>query len=59
MQSLLASIAQAAPAIAMLGMFACVIGGIAAIAKRRDYKRGGLMLLMAVVLLVNVAIWTL
>lgn len=56
---MLASIAAAAPAIAMLGVFACLVGGVAAIGKRRDYKRGGLMLVMAVVLLVNVAIWTL
>lgn len=56
---MLASVAAAAPAIAMLGMFACLVGGVAAIGKRRDYTRGGLMLVMAVVLLVNVAIWTL
>ena len=57
MQNVLASIAQSAPAIAMLGMFACLIGGVAAL-RCRDAKRGGLMLLMAVVLLVNVLIWT-
>lgn len=34
------------------------MSGVAAIGKRRDYKRGWLMLVMAVVLLVNVAIWT-
>ena len=59
MTNALPAIGNAAPAIAMLGMFACLIGGIAAIAKRRDYKRGGLMLVMAAVLLINVAIWTL
>jgi hypothetical protein len=55
----LTSIAAAAPAIAMLGMFACLIGGIALIAKNRDRKKGMLMLIMAAVLLANVAIWTL
>jgi hypothetical protein len=40
----LTSIAAAAPAIAMLCMFACLIGGVMLIAKRRD---------------TNVAIWTL
>ncbi|WP_445192954.1 hypothetical protein ACT009_03295 [Sphingomonas sp. Tas61C01] len=52
-------IASAAPAIAMLGAFACLIGGGVLIAKRRDRKRGVLMLVMAAVLVVNVAIWTL
>jgi hypothetical protein len=55
----LGGIASAAPAIAMLGAFACLIGGGVLIAKRRDRKRGVLMLVMAVVLVVNVAIWTL
>lgn len=58
MKDPLAAIAAAAPTIAMLGVFACLVGGVAAIGKRRDYKRGWLMLVMAVVLLVNVAIWT-
>jgi hypothetical protein len=55
----LTSIAAAAPAIAMLCMFACLIGGVMLIAKRRDTKKGVLMLIMAAVLLANVAIWTL
>lgn len=54
----LASIAAAAPAIAMLGCFACVAGGAVLIVRRRDYRKGALMLVMAVVLLVNVLIWT-
>jgi hypothetical protein len=54
-----ASIAAAAPAIAMLGAFACLIGGGIAIAKRRERRRGVLMLVMALVLIVNVLIWTL
>jgi hypothetical protein len=58
MNAALTSIASAAPAIAMLGMFACLIGGIALIAKNREKKKGILMLVMAAVLLANVAIWT-
>ena len=42
--------------IAMLAVFALTIGGVWLIAKRRDGKRGGLMLVMAVVLLGNVLI---
>ncbi len=59
MNAALTSIAAAAPAIAMLGMFACLIGGITLIVKKRDRKKGILMLVMAAVLLANVAIWTL
>lgn len=55
----LATIARAAPAIAMLGAFACLIGGGLQIARRRDRRRGVLMLVMAGVLIANVAIWTL
>ena len=59
MNAALTSIASAAPTIAMLGMFACLIGGIVLIVKKRDRKKGVLMLVMAAVLLANVAIWTL
>ena len=59
MPTALTSIAAAAPAIAMLGCFACLIGGAAMIATKRDTKKGVLMLVMAVVLLGNVLIWTL
>ena len=59
MNAALTSIAAAAPAIAMLGMFACLIGGSVLIVKNRDRKKGMLMLVMAAVLLANVAIWTL
>lgn len=59
MNAALTTIAAAAPAIAMLGMFACLIGGTMLIAKKRDVKKGVLMLVMATVLLANVAIWTL
>ena len=54
----LATIAAAAPAIAMLGCFACLAGGVVLIARRRDYRKGVLMLVMAAVLLGNVVIWT-
>ena len=53
------AIAAAAPAVAMLGCFACVIGGSLLIARKRDAKKGVLMLVMAAVLLANVLIWTL
>ena len=59
MPSALQSIADAAPAIAMLGCFACLIGGAALIAGRRDVRKGVLLLVMAAVLLGNVVIWTL
>ncbi|WP_373928582.1 hypothetical protein QTN93_18365 [Sphingomonas aerolata] len=59
MTAALTGIAAAAPAIAMLGMFACLIGGITLIVNNRDRRKGILMLVMAAVLLANVAIWTL
>ncbi len=59
MTAALTAIAAAAPAIAMLGMFACLIGGITLIVNNRDRRKGILMLVMAAVLLANVAIWTL
>jgi len=59
MNAALVTIAAAAPAIAMLGMFACLIGGVVLIVKKRDRTKGVLMLVMAAVLLANVAIWTL
>lgn len=54
-----ASIASAAPAIAMLGAFACLLGGGYLVVSGRERKRGALMLVMAVVLIGNVLIWTL
>ncbi|HSI18970.1 MAG TPA: hypothetical protein VK980_14445 [Sphingomonas sp.] len=45
------------PSIAMLGAFACVIGGMALI-RRQERRKGALMLVMAVVLVANVLIWT-
>lgn len=55
----LTGIAAAAPAIAMIGAFACTIGGAWLIVKRRDRRKGVLMLVMAAVLVGNVLIWTL
>ena len=55
----LASIAAAAPAVAMLGCFACFGGGLVLIVRRRDFRKGGLLLAMSAVLLGNVLIWTL
>ncbi|EZP48904.1 MULTISPECIES: hypothetical protein [Sphingomonas] len=57
MQGLLLSIAKAAPAIAMLGCFACLIGGGALLARGGDRKKAVLLLVMAGVLLGNVVIW--
>ncbi|MEG3085843.1 hypothetical protein [Sphingomonas sp. PB4P5] len=55
----LTGIGAAAPAIAMLGVFACVAGGSYLLIKGRERKRALLMLVMAAVLLANVLIWTL
>lgn len=41
----------------MLAGIAFTAGGIYLLASRRDRKRGGLLLLAAAVLFVNVAIW--
>ncbi len=59
MTGTLQSIGNAAPAVAMLGAFACLIGGGVLLVRRRETKRAVLMLVMAVVLIANVAIWTL
>ena len=47
-----------APAVAMIGVFALAAGGLHLILTRRDRKKGVLMLACAVVILGNVAIWT-
>lgn len=52
-------LAQATMGIAMLGAFACLFGGGYLIVRRRDVKKGALMLVLAAVLLGNVLIWTL
>lgn len=57
MNGALGSIAAAAPAIAMMGCFACIAGGAVLIVRRRDARKGVLMLVMAAVLLVNVLLW--
>jgi predicted MFS family arabinose efflux permease len=53
------AIAQAGLAIAMLGAFACLIGGVVLVRGARERRKGVLMLVMAAVLLANVMIWTL
>lgn len=50
-------IAAAAPAIAMLGFFACLFGGGYLVASGRDRKRGMLLMIMAAVLIGNILIW--
>ena len=54
----LAPITAAAPSVAMLAVFACLIGGGWMIAKGIDRRKGVLLIVMAVVLLGNVLIWT-
>ncbi len=43
--------------IAMLAVFALMAGALYLLFGRRDRKRGGLMLLAALVIAANVAIW--
>ena len=50
---------NAAPAIGMLGAFACLIGGGYMVVKGPDRRKGVLLLVMAAVLVGNVLIWTL
>ena len=57
MSAVLGQVAAAAPAIAMLGCFACVAGGAVLIVRRRERTKGVLMLVMAAVLLANVLLW--
>lgn len=45
-------------AVAMLGAFACAIGGGWMIVKGRDRQKGALLLVMAAVLVGNVLVWT-
>ena len=52
-------IASITAAVAMLAVFALLIGGGWLIAQRRDRRKGVLMLACAAVLLGNVLIWTL
>ena len=58
MNTAFGGIAAAAPAIAMIGAFACALGGGWMIASRRNARKGWLLIVMAVVLVGNVAIWT-
>lgn len=57
MNTLLLAIAKAAPGIAMLAVFGLIWGGI--VTRKRDRQRAILMIICAVVILVNVLIWTL
>jgi hypothetical protein len=43
----------------MLAAFLLGAGGIWVIARRRDYKRGALMIVAGLVMLGNVLVWTL
>ncbi|GAA4763312.1 hypothetical protein GCM10023219_04560 [Stakelama sediminis] len=54
------SLERAAPAIAMIAVFALLWGGIVLIRRGREMRQKGvLMIVCAIVLLANVAIWTL
>lgn len=53
------AIAATMSSIMMLAVFALVAGGLTLIVRKRDARKGGLMLVAAVVLLVNVLIWML
>lgn len=44
--------------VAVIAAFALVAGGVTLIAKRRDRKKGALMLAAAAVLVGNLLIWT-
>ncbi len=44
--------------IAMMACFSCLVGGIALIRKRKDVRKGWLMIVMAAVLLFNVIVLT-
>ena len=55
----MSGLATAAPTLAMLAAFACASGGAYLLVKGRDRTKGVLMLVMAAVLVGNVAIWTL
>jgi hypothetical protein len=57
MNEVLLTIAKAAPAIAMLAVFGLIWGGI--VTRKRDRQRAILMIVCALVILVNVLIWTL
>jgi len=52
-----AGFAQFALSVAMLAAFALAIAGVRMVAKGQDRQRGLLMLGVALVLVVNVAIW--
>lgn len=45
-------------AVAMIAVFALILGSVYLLRTRRDTKRGWLMLVAALVLLGNVLIWT-
>jgi hypothetical protein len=53
------AIAVTALSLAVLAAFALAGGGLYLLVKRRDGKRGALMLAAALVLFANVLIWTL
>lgn len=52
-------IASTLLSLVMLAVFALTAGGVYLLARRRDRKRGALMLAAAFVFLLNVLIWTL
>lgn len=59
MTSLSSPLPTFAYSIAMIVAVLLAIGGVYLVARRRDVKRGVLMLLVAAVIVANVVIWTL
>ena len=53
------AMAAMAPAISMLAVFALIFGGVRLWIKHRDRQKAMLMLVLALVIFVNVVIWTL
>ena len=53
------AMAAMAPAISMLAVFALIFGGVRLWIKHRDRHKAMLMLVLALVIFVNVVIWTL
>ena len=52
------TLANWALGLAMVAAFLLIAGGIVMIRRERDRKRGALMIVAALVLIANVAIWT-
>ena len=54
----MSNLSSAAPAIAMIAAFLLIVGSVRLLRQRQSKSRGVLMLLAALVLVMNVMIWT-